>query len=88
MPNSVSSRWLTSVHSAASPTCTGTIWLLDGRRGSSAASSLAFSASARSNSLARRAPSARTRRTLASAAAATIGGIDVVKMKPGAVERM
>ena len=50
------------------------MWLSEGIRGRPAASKRDFSASARSNSRARRAMSWRTWRTAASAAAATIGG--------------
>ena len=83
----VEQRRLTALHSAASPTCSGTIWLSDASTGSSAARSRRFNVSARSNSAARRPASPRTCRTLASAAAAIIGGSEVVKMKPGAQER-
>ena len=75
--NSSSNRRLTALHSAASPICSGTIWLADGNAGNPAAVSRRFKVSARSNSVARRAASERTWRTDATAAAAIIGGSDI-----------
>ena len=88
MANSSSSRRLISRHRAASPICSGTIWLAEAQDRQSGGIEAPLQ---RIGPLEQRRATGgigRTWRTLASAAAATMGGSEVVKMKPGAVERM
>src|SRR3990167_3457816 len=82
-----SSRSLACLHSAASPTDTGTMCVVDGITGRLAAARRRFSVAARSWWRTRSSGRLLTWRTLASAAAAMAGGSDVVKMKPEPQER-
>ena len=73
---------------AASPTKTGMMWEMESMRGRPAPTNSSFKRCALACMMRRSHLELARCCTLASAPAATTGGMDVVKMNPGAVERM